>query len=474
MFCINGMKNGKSENTNMIKKLLAKNVLVSKSFRNTAFLSVLFNALGKGVYFLSILLIGRVLGANEETDVYFFTISLITVFVGFSNLINSDVLIPRLIFLRTSEELKIKEVLGFFYTLYIAMGLIVTVVVLLFPQFFLDLFSKFKAEVIINDYRIFSFLFPILLLNILIGLQSSILIAYNYFITPSLITFLTNCLGLGVFFIFRNSLGIYAAVIGLIISSLIANIFLSYYLIKLCKIKVKPTFKIDFSIFKSIEYVTGVYIAFSIYSLGLIYLLTTTDASTLTAYNNAQLIAFMPFQFIAVQLAMVMSNKFAEFYNTSQFDKLKKYIKLTLWVITLIILPLCFVTIVFSGLITDIVSINNKSALYKDRFSIMLVYLSLPAYFNAIYFCAIRLYTTTLRVKLTSIVQSVMCLSLLLADYIGLKYFHIQGFCIANIVMYSMMFIVSLIMIRNFYKIIDKKQAELAAKSIEEAVVVSV
>jgi peptidoglycan biosynthesis protein MviN/MurJ (putative lipid II flippase) len=444
----------------MLKKSFAKEALISPSYRNSALLSVIFNALGKGVYFLSILLIGRVLGASNETDVYFFTLSLITVCVGFSTLINTDVLIPRIINLRNSEEDKVQAVLSFFYTLYTTMGILLTLIVILFPQFFLDFFSKFKTEVITSDYRIFSLLFPILLLNILTGLQSSILIGYNFFVTPPLITFTANCLSLGLFFILKNSFGIHAAIMGLFLGGIFANLALAFYLIKLCKIKIKPTFKIDLSIFQSLEWVTLLFVTSSIYNLGLNYLLTTThEEGTLTAFNNAQLIAFIPYQFIAIQLGTIMSNKFAEYYNTNQFDSLKKYIKLTLVIMTIIVLPICLLIIFFSGTIAQLVANKNiNDQIYIDRLKLLIICFSLPAYMNAIYYCAIRLYTSTLKVKLTSIVQSIVCLFLLVTDYIGMKYFHFKGLYIANIVSYSFMFLISLVMIWRFYRMIDKKQ----------------
>jgi peptidoglycan biosynthesis protein MviN/MurJ (putative lipid II flippase) len=457
----------------MIKKSFAKGALISASYRNTALLSVVFNALGKGVYFLSILLIGRVLGASNETDVYFFTLSLITVCVGFSTLINSDVLIPRIINLRNGEEDKVQAVLSFFYTLYTAMGILLTLIILLFPQFFLDFFSKFKTEVITSDYRIFSLLFPILLLNILTGLQSSILIGYNYFVTPPLITFTANSLSLGLFFILKDSFGIHAAIMGLFLGGIFANLALAFYLIKLCKIKIKPTFKIDFSIFQSLEWVTLLFVTSSIYNLGLNYLLTTTLEGTLTAFNNAQLIAFIPYQFIAIQLGTIMSNKFAEYYNTNQFDHLKKYIKLTLGIMTIIVLPICLLIIFFSGTIAQLVANKNiNDQIYIDRLKLLIICFSLPAYMNAIYYCAVRLYTSTLNVKLTSIVQSFVCLFLLVADYIGMKYFHFKGLYIANLVSYSLMFLISIVMIWRFYRLIDKKQLAYnlsRATSIENA-----
>jgi peptidoglycan biosynthesis protein MviN/MurJ (putative lipid II flippase) len=443
----------------MIKKSFAKEALISASYRNTALLSVVFNALGKGVYFLSILLIGRVLGASNETDVYFFTLSLITVCVGFSTLINSDVLIPRIINLRNKEEDKVQAVLSFFYTLYTAMGILLTLIILSFPQFFLDFFSKFKTEVITSDYRIFSLLFPILLLNILTGLQSSILIAYNYFVTPPLITFTANCLSLGLFFILKDSFGIHAAIMGLFLGGIFANLALAFYLIKLCKIKIIPTFKIDFSIFQSLEWVTLLFVTSSIYNLGLNYLLTTTLEGTLTAFNNAQLIAFIPYQFIAIQLGTIMSNKFAEYYNTNQFDNLKKYIKLTLGIMTIIVLPICLLIIFFSGTIAQLVANKNiNDQIYIDRLKLLIICFSLPAYMNAIYYCAIRLYTSTLKVKLTSIVQSIVCLVLLVADYIGMKYYNFKGLYIANLLSYSLMFLISIGMIWRFYRLIDEKQ----------------
>jgi Na+-driven multidrug efflux pump len=146
-------------------------------------------------------------------------------------------------------------------------------------------------------------------------------------------------------------------------------------------------------------------------------------------------------------------------YNTHQFDTLKKQVKFTLWIVTLVMLPICILTFFFSETLARLVS--NKaiySELYIERLKTLITALSIPAYLNAVYFCALRLYTSTLQIKASSIIQCAICSLFLGANYIGLKYFHFKGLYTANIIAYILMFIVSLGMIRQFYKMIEKKQ----------------
>ena len=457
---------------NMIKKILDKTPLLTDSFRNSAILSVLFNALGKGIYFLSMLLIGRILGANAETDVYFFTLSFIAVIVGFSGFINSDVLIPRIIYLRKNNTAELNNLISFFYTIYSVLGLLITAIILIFPKSFLGLFAKFTPEVVAHDYMIFAFLFPTLMLNILMGLQSAILTAYNHFVVSSLVVFIGNCVSFLLFFGLRHVFGIQAAILGLVVGGLLVNIILGYYIHKFCQIKIKPIFKIDISIFMSIEYVTLSYVAFSLYSFALIYLMSTTIQSTLTAYTYAQLLAFIPYQFIAIQLTTIMANKFAELYNNNDFDRLKELVKKTLLLLTVIVLPICVVTIFLSTEIMKLVAGKEiHNSMYTDRFTLILQFLAIPAYFNSIYLCAIRLYTTTLRIKTPSIVQAVMCFVLLICNYIGLKYFNVIGFGLANLFAYGLMLLVAIYLIRHFFKILDNEQKNIQTQELVDHLV---
>jgi O-antigen/teichoic acid export membrane protein len=428
--------------------------------KSKAIFSLLFNALAKGVYFIFILLVGRLLSASSQTDVYFFTVEFIKVIIGYTLIINSDILIPQIIAQRMSNNLNLGRFLGFFYTAYAIIGILATFIVVFFPQFFLHSFSKFSSKTIENDYLIFCFLFPTVLLNILSNLQSSVLIAYNYFVTPPLITFLTNCLSLVIFYLFHKTMGIQGAVMGIIISSVFNNLILSYYLNKYCKIKIVPTFKIDFSIFSSLKYATLVFIASSIYNLGLIYLLTASEETTTTAVNNAVLIAFIPHQFIGVQLTTILGNKYAELYNTQKYEELKIYIKKTVVLLSILILPICFFNIFF---LTDIITlvIGKKASedwWYFYKVGMLLKYLALPAYFNSIYLCGIRLFTSTLRIKTPSLVQCAMNIVLLSAYYIGLRYYNIKGFCVASFIAYGLMFILGLILIVHFLRILTNLQ----------------
>ncbi len=461
----------------MINALKSKHPIFNILLTNKAVLSIAFNALGKGVYFLFILLVGRLITADSKTDVYFFTVEFIKVVVGYSLLINSDVLIPQIIKLKETSPEKLERLMGFFYALYVVLGIASTVLILLFPQFFLGIFSKFTEAIISKDYSIFSFLMPILFFNILSGLQSSILIAYNYFVTPSLVIFLGNCLSLTILFFLYQQLGINAAILGIIVGGISINIILAYYLKVKCHIRYTLNFKIDFSIFKSINYVTLVYVTASICNFVLIYLLTASEETTTTAYNYASLISFIPHQFIGVQLITIMANKFAELYNTQQFDLLKAYIKRTLIGLTILILPFCIVYVFFSPTIVNIISggdLNSEN--YRHKFSLLLRYFAFPAFFNSIFLCGLRLYTTTLRIRTPSIVQSIINLTLVVSNYIGFRYFNIEGLGVSVLLVYGLMFLSGIYLIVNFFKIIDKQQSDmdqentLGTLSLENAV----
>jgi putative peptidoglycan lipid II flippase len=460
----------------MFDKFSKKEIILPNSFLNTAFLSVLFNALGKGIYFISVLMIGRMLGGDIDTDVYFYTISFVAVIVGFSTLINGDVLIPKTILLRdTSTEDETNRFLSFFYTTYALIGIILVFLIFLFPQLSFHLFSKYTPEVISNKYLIFTFLIPSLLFNMMSSLQSSVLIAHDKYIIPSVVTFGSNLFSFLLFFAFWNELGIYAGILGILSGGLIANLVLGYNVKKHCKISLKPTLRVDFSIFNSIGYVTFAYVVFSLYSFAILYLFTTTYEGLNTVYNNAQLIAFLPYQFIGVQLTTIIANKFTHFYDKQQYAELKKFAIKALFILSIIVLPMCLFAIFFAKNIVELIAgHNNKDEVYKHNFVMILQYLAIPAFFNTVYLFAIRLYTATFRIKTSSLVQSGICIVIFIFSYIGLKYYNLKGFCIANVITYGIMALVGVLMIVRFFKILDQKQASVTSITTDTKEIINV
>jgi putative peptidoglycan lipid II flippase len=451
----------------MIKNVLAEKNVFKLLLTNNAILSIIFNALGKGVYFLFVLFTGRLITADSQTDVYFFTVEFLKVFVGYSLVINSDVFIPKIINLKNKNHEETKRFIGFFYVLYTLLSLCAAIVMYLFPDMILGFFSKFSSDIIQKDHLIFSFLVPIIFFNILSGLQSSILIAHNYFVTPALVTFIGNCISLGVLFLLYKTLGVNAAILGILVGGVSINLILAYYLKIKCKIAYTFNFKIDWSIFSSVNYITLVYTTSSVCIFALIYLLTAAEETTTTAYNYASLIAFIPHQFIGVQLLVIMGNKFAELYNTQQYELLRAYIKKTLMGLAVLMLPICAFYLFFSTWVVHIVAGENvHSEIYLQKFSLLLRYMALPAFFNSVFLCGARLFIMTMRVKIPSLIQSGINIISLFVNYIGFRYFNLEGLGISIFIVYSLFFLSGVYLISRFFVLIAREE-----KKIEQVIV---
>jgi O-antigen/teichoic acid export membrane protein len=194
----------------------------------------------------------------------------------------------------------------------------------------------------------------------------------------------------------------------------------------------------------------------------MLYLFTAAYEGINTAYNNAQLIAFLPYQFIGVQLTTIIANKFTHLYDKQQYAEFKRFAIKALLLVSIIVLPMCVLAILFASNIVELIAgQNNTDEVYKHNFVMLLQYLAIPAFFNSVYLFAIRLYTATFRIKISSLVQSAICIIIFIFSYIGLKYYNLKGFCIANVITYAIMALVGVIMILHFFKILDQKQADL-------------
>jgi peptidoglycan biosynthesis protein MviN/MurJ (putative lipid II flippase) len=455
----------------MIKTLRLKKTSFAEFFKNDAFLSIIFNALGKGVYFIFIVLITRLLKVSAETDVYFFTIEFIKIIVAYSLIISTDVIVPKIIVLKTENSDSLKSFLGFFYSVTFLLGIFIWSISYLFPESLLYHFSKFPPSVIDGNFHVFALLFPTLFLNMLANIQSAILVSYNYFNLPSIFTFVGNCISLIIFFMFYKTYGIKAAIAGLIIGNAMTNLCLAYFVKIKCDTKIKLTLRVDMRIFKSINYITLVYTTSLIGVLILMYLLTAGVATTTTAFNYGSMIAFIPHQFIGVQIITIISNRIAELYNTQQYAQVKLKIKQTFILLTLLVFPIGLLYITFSDTIVRFMARENvNSSLYIYNFSTILKYMALPAYFNSIFLLGLRIYTITLKIKVSTLTQTGFNILLISGYYIGLKYYGIEGLGIAIFIVYSIGFILGLVLIKRFVTLIEHEESLSKLKCQKEVI----
>src|ERR1051326_1722998 len=157
-------------------------MLKTESYKKGIFFSMLGNLVSRLLFFLQGVMIAYYYGTESKTDVYFFSISIITLIAYVINTLDSSVLIPESMRLteQSGKQESIKFLNVFFY-LYIFIGIACTLLFFIDPVKIFSVLSRFDAETLSVNKQIIFLSIPLLMLMIITGLLGNIMASYKYF-----------------------------------------------------------------------------------------------------------------------------------------------------------------------------------------------------------------------------------------------------------------------------------------------------
>ena len=159
-----------------------------ESFKRGLLLSVIFNIISKGALFVLTICIAGIFGSNIKTDIYFFVYGTMILLSGFINTVDIMVLVPVSMRLQESEGRGAAMVfLNYFLRIYILIGLVFTVVMLLFGTDLFGFFSKFPATTILVYKNYFLAGSIYFIFQLLTNYINNILTSLKFFTVPLII-----------------------------------------------------------------------------------------------------------------------------------------------------------------------------------------------------------------------------------------------------------------------------------------------
>ncbi len=195
------------------------------SYKTGAALAVGSTALWKLTSFISSILIATYFGAGDQTDVYFYLIMLIGFGVTFLQSINTTVIIPEAMFLAEKDKTASRQFLTFCFYIYLLIALILGVLGLLFPLDIVYLFSRFEAELLIQEYTLLTAAFFLFATNLLVYYLTSVAEMHKFFVVAVLGPLNAIC-PLITLLIFGSQIGIISMVYGFLAANIIQLIVL--------------------------------------------------------------------------------------------------------------------------------------------------------------------------------------------------------------------------------------------------------
>ena len=121
-------------------------ILKQSSYKSGAVISVMATLFWKFTSFANSLLIAYFFGTQLKTDIYFYLITIMGLAFAFIDNLNTSVIIPQAMYLRSQKEDSEKPFLNVFLWGYVLLAILIIFIGAFFATDIFTLFSKFSLE----------------------------------------------------------------------------------------------------------------------------------------------------------------------------------------------------------------------------------------------------------------------------------------------------------------------------------------
>jgi putative peptidoglycan lipid II flippase len=212
---------------------MSSQLLQIESYRKGITFSFFFNLLAKGLLFAISLAIAYFFGAKTEADMYFYCLLTVRLLTSPFIALNSTVIIPEAMRLRTQEGERASMAFANLYlALLFAVGLVVLLISSTVPTHFMGMVSQFDSKTIADNSSITLFIGPLALLTLLSTCQIEILNSYRFFTLPMIASMANSAVTLGFLFLFHRRWGITSLLAGAVAAQALQIVALSLLMFK--------------------------------------------------------------------------------------------------------------------------------------------------------------------------------------------------------------------------------------------------
>jgi putative peptidoglycan lipid II flippase len=415
-------------------------LLGTQSFTAGIFSSTILNVLAKGLQFITTVLIAYFFGANGDTDLYYFIISISLLITTLINNLDNVAFIPEFIKRReTQNENEAFKFLNLYIYIYLFIGILIAILILLFKNSYFE--NIFNIDIAIVNKNIvyirIACLLPLLML--VTNLFSSIANAYNYFSVPIIISLVNSLIVLLVTLFFHKSLGAMCGIIALITGYTINIVLLLYILV----VKIKWDFnQAYFNLAPHlrttilVSYFTTLPITLRNYMVT--YLFNGIGGGVLTAVNWGQQMAGLPDVFITNQIINITSIKFAEHHVKNEQIKAYELLYKIMEYLFIILFACMAISLLYSHEIIKILlsrgSFNQEKATIT---AVVFALLSILPVINAFPLVAGRLFIAFQLLKKTTLITTISHIVIIILLYFAIKKYSYVGLGAASVIGYG-------------------------------------
>ncbi len=437
---------------------MISNFLRIESYKKGLAFSAGLNIVAKALGFINLLAITYFFGAKAETDVYFYCMATVGLMAGFLTSIDSSVLIPESMRLTEQKgKAESRAFLNLFLYIFLAAGIIVTLVLAASPVRMFLLISNFDINTLIPNSRIAVasvFLFMLMLLTTFLV---DILTSLKHFTMPMISSVINSVFSLIFLLLFHERLGMLSVVFGLITAYISQLLFLLYFMRK--HLDWDFSFKmahIEARNWKNIFYSFAGNITATLVSYSPLLLFSGFGAGVITALNAGQRIADLPNLLIISQVSAVVGIKFNELFAKKDTEKINEVFLSVSKTLLFTLVPVSCLTWFYSR---DLIVLLYRRGSFDEaavlKSAMFLKYLIFLLPFLSVGTLVARLFMAGQKILQSFWYQMLFNIANLCFILAGIKYFGLSGYPGALVFISASNFFFTYVLLKAFFKMVD-------------------
>lgn len=436
-------------------------MLKTESYKKGIVKSTALNIVAKSIGFINSLILAFYFGASASTDIYFYVLSVAALITNTVNGIDYLVLIPEAMKLReTKGEKSSQQFLNFFIWLYAAIGILITIFIVLSPVLFFNLFSKFDRSQLQDHSQLLYIGCIIIVFQLLNNLMSAILVSYKYFTMPIITGLVNSIFAITLTLVFHKQLGITGTILGIsagyVVNFILLLVQLKKYhgweFLKVHVVKVKR-------VWRNIGLIQVNILPVWIRNYIILYLLSGLGTGIITSVNLGQMLATMPEIFILTQITSVVGIKFSELAAKEDYKETSRVLSNVLSTLFVLLIPVAIAMAVAHKEIIAIVFQRGHftaSSAATTAFCFFYFALILPSKIYDVTFT--RLFTSFQVYGLSTLAAVIGHSIITVITFFAIKQFNLTGYFISIMIgYYIIMPVISLFVLHFGLKKMDTK-----------------
>jgi putative peptidoglycan lipid II flippase len=429
-----------------------------ESYKRGIILSTVLNVFNKGLTFLGSITIAYYFGSQTTTDIFFYIYSFAVLVGSFSSALNSSVLIPESMKIRTQEsERTAMQFLNIFIWIYISFGLLVMIPLFYDPAGSFSILSKFDLHDLRNNIGILYMGIPLIVLITISTLLTDILASYRFFTIPTIVGIINGVSYVVFIFIFHSALHVKSAILGLIISYTLNILMLVSLMYSKLRWNFRPgPYTVKKSVWKNIGFAQAGNITTVLYSYAPYYFFSGLNAGVITTLTFAQQISNLPTSLFTNQFTSVAAIKFNELHSKKDFSELNAVYQGTNRFLLFVMTPISGIFFLFpEEIISFLVHRGAFDADAVKRSAEFLRYLGLLVPMLIVNALVSRLFMAYHKIKESFWYQVSMNVMLVIFMAAGIRYFAEYGYLCALIITYILNVVLIYFLISRILPSID-------------------